>query len=111
MGKPLIIKLKQGDRLPDFTVILRDGNKVPIDITGASVALHLRTENSTVLKVNSTVGIDNATGGQVTHAWSTGDLDQDGDYLAEFEITFASGKPLTCPNDEEIDVIIRRELG
>jgi len=112
MSAPLVIKLKQGDDLPVLTVVLRDGNKLPIDITGAAVKFLMKLENSTSLKIDSTgVTIDDSTGGQVTYPWSTGDLDTDGSYLAEFEITFGSGKILTCPSDEEIDVIIRRELG
>ena len=111
MVRPPTVKMKQGDLLPALTVVLRDGNKAAVDLSAASaVTLRVRKENSTTLIIDSTVGIDNATGGEVTYDWSTGDTDVEGDYLAEFEAILA-GKPLTFPNDEEIDLIIRRELG
>jgi hypothetical protein len=103
--------IKEGDRLPSLTSILKDGDGSVIDLSSASVSFYMKLPNSTALKVSSTATIDSSSEGQVTYAWSTVDTDTAGDYVAEFEITFSGGLRQSVPNDNEIQVHIRSDIG
>ena len=92
-----ILRYTLGDRLPALARILNDANGV-IDLTGATVTFSMRDRASDSVKVNkSSVTVVNATAGSVSYAWASGDLDTEGHYDAEFEIT-SSGLVLTVPN-------------
>ena len=84
---------------------------VVVDLTGATVRFHMRpaAEGSTV-KVNALATIVNATLGQVEYQWAAGDTDTEGQFVGEWEVTFADGTIGTFPNDRELNITIRRDL-
>ena len=100
------INLVTGDTLPELTLSLKDSNTAasgqildgedsntwsPIDVTGATVRLRIRTLGSTVIKSTLTCLVISGTDGKVSTNFPTGTLDAAGTYEAEIEITFASG--------------------
>tara|TARA_B110000090_G_scaffold202162_1_gene245069 strand:+ start:8492 stop:8866 length:375 start_codon:yes stop_codon:yes gene_type:complete len=100
------INLVTGDTLPELTLTLKDSNTAasgqildgedsntwsPIDVTGATVRLRIRTLGSTVIKSTLTCLVISGTDGKVSTNFPTGTLDAAGTYEAEIEITFANG--------------------
>lgn len=62
---------------------------VNADLTGASVELHIRKPDGTVLTEPAV--ITDPTAGAWSRAWAPGDLDKDGIWRVEAQVTFASG--------------------
>ena len=100
------INLVTGDTLPELTLTLKDSNTAasgqildgedsntwsPIDVTGATVKLRIRTLGSTAIKSTLTCLVVSGTDGKVSTNFPTGTLDAAGTYEAEIEITFANG--------------------
>ena len=100
------INLVTGDTLPELTLTLKDSNTAasgqildgedsntwsPIDVTGATVRLRIRTLGSSVIKSTLTCLVVSGTDGKVSTNFPTGTLDAAGTYEAEIEITFANG--------------------
>jgi len=84
-----------------------------IPITGyQSVKFHLVKPDDTVVEADDSgnVTVDNAGGGDVSYAFQSGDLDQEGRYRYEWEVTFASGGVLTVPSDGWEPIFVRDEL-
>ena len=89
------IRLVQGDTGPQVQVTLTDETSGdPIDLTGATATLHLRSEatGTTVLSRPMVIPGATSTQGLATVVWGATDLDQDpGDYSGEIEVVLASG--------------------
>lgn len=94
------IKLVRNDTLPRLLVTIHDvDTKEPVDISGALVRMKIREPGSETLKTTLTgtllaspgsqVG---GAGGQVAFDFSPADLDTEGSYEAEYEVTFANGR-------------------
>ena len=116
------IKLVSGDDLPELDITLRDSNLAaagttlsitdpstwnPIDITNVSaVRLKFREVGSTTLK--ATIGCTKVapyTEGRVIMNWGLTDLDSiSGDYEAEIELEYTSGKFMSVPDLLKFDV-------
>lgn len=78
-------------------VLKQNGNLV--DLTGATVRfLMAPASDLTDSKVNAAATIDNAAGGAVSYTWAAADLDTPGNYVAEWEVTFADGSISTFPS-------------
>lgn len=106
------IKLVRNDTAPQLRLALTDSQTGgAIDLTGATVALHLRAVNTTTLLLTRNAVIQSpTTAGIAILAWQTGDLDLDaGDYEGEIEVTLADGtvetlfNPLQFTLREEFD--------
>lgn len=92
--------IKQDDREPAIreTLLTDDGN--PILLSGATVKFSMIEPDSGTVKVNAaTADVVDPNTGVVEYAWTTGDTDTAGRYLREWEVTFASGRKETVPND------------
>lgn len=104
--------MKQGDLLPVLDATLLDENGVPINVTGLTVAFHLRKTGATALKVNAACSLVTPNQGLVRYTWVSGDTDTVGEYEGEFEITYAAPtRTLTCPNSGYFYVTINAQLG
>jgi hypothetical protein len=101
--------IKQNDTSPSMQASLTDSSLNPIDLTGASVALHMKS-TSGVIKISSAMSITNASGGVVQYNWFTGDTDTVGTYYVEFQVTYSDGSIETFPNSGNKAVSIVREL-
>lgn len=78
--------------MPTFTV----GDTAPAltgttnaDLTGATLAAHIRKPDGTVLTKTATA--TDAVNGAWSSAWAAGELDQHGRHMVELQVTFAGG--------------------
>lgn len=111
-----VIELVRNDTRPKVTIALKDVNSSgdPVNLVGATVRMFFRAKGSSTLKA-TLVGtlltgrlLDDGTidytdpydvagyGGRCEFTWGATDLDTEGNYEAEFQVTFAdSGKGTT----------------
>ena len=103
---PADFTMKRNDRLPSIVATLRDGTGAIVDLTGATVVFHMATTPGAAPKVNAICTVSAPTTGVAQYDWLAADTDTAGDYVAEFQVTFASGKPATFPNGGNISITI-----
>lgn len=105
--------IKQGDTSPSiaYTLYHPDG-ETKVNVTGATVKFILATEATLgTPKVKADAAIVDAVNGEVRYDWSDGDTDAHGEFVAEWEVTFQSGKVETYPNRGFIPVFIPQAAG
>ena len=100
--------IKQNDNYPDLQLTLSDKNG-PINLTSAT-AVKLILKFGTTSVVGAMTKTD-AANGVVTYTWAAGSTAVAGTYKGEVEITWATGKIETVPNDGYFEVIIMADLG
>lgn len=89
--------IKQNDRRPAATAILRRG-RTPVDLTLAgSVKFKLRYMYKNELKVDAGAVIVEATTGEVEYRWLSGQTDEPGVYLVEWEVRWGDNTTETFP--------------
>ena len=103
--------IKQNDTSPSLQATLTDASGTAINLTGASVRLHMKAVGAFTLKVDEAMTISDATGGVVVYDWQGGDTDTFGTYNIEFEVTYSDSSVETFPNSGSETVIISKELG
>jgi len=101
--------IKQNDTSPSVSAILKDSSLAAINLTGATVKIHMKSLDGT-LKINSVMTVTSAIGGTVQYDWQTGDTDTVGTYLVEFQVTYSDGSIETFPNSGNSVVSVVREL-
>lgn len=100
--------IKQHDNYPDLVLTLSDQNG-PINLTSATgVKLILKFGTTSIIGAMTKT---DAANGVVTYTWGEGSTDLAGTYRGEVEITWATGKIETVPNDAYFEVIIMADLG
>lgn len=103
--------IKQNDTSPSIRAILKDGDEVPIDLTGATVRFHMRTIGGATVKVDADAEVVSpTTAGIVQYDWGNGDTDTVGTYQAEFEVTLDGGAVETFPNNGYITIEITDDI-
>jgi len=103
--------IKQNDTSPSLRALLKDGDNLAIDLTGATVRFHMKSlEDNTVVVDASTTIVAPSTAGIVQYDWDNGDTATAGSYQGEFEVTFAGGAVETFPNKTNISISIKPEL-
>lgn len=106
------VTMKQNDRLPLLTCTLKDANGAR-DLTGETVRFLMRSSSGSVVidqtSTGSLVTVLDSTAGRVRYNWAAGDLGTPGNYLAEWETTDALDRPLSYPNDGNIEIIVKPE--
>lgn len=94
-------RIKRGDLLPAIRVTLgsvREGVRTVANLTGLTVKFVMRKEGSTepaIYRALTAGEIIDAANGQVEYQWESGDTDNLGNYLVEFEVENLSNKKLT----------------
>lgn len=101
--------LKQNDTQPALRAQLKDGDDVPIVLTGATIRFHMRTISGTV-KVDAAATIITAANGIVQYNWQAADTNTIGTYQAEFEVTYQDTTIETFPNSGYIRVEITDDI-
>ena len=76
-----------GDAAPALT------GTVNTPLAGATVELHIRRQDKSVLTVPAT--ITDAAAGAWSYEWADGDLSVAGSWAVEAQVTYSSGKPQT----------------
>ena len=104
--------IRQHDRLPILAATLTDATGAAVDLTTATaVRFHLKTQNGNgATPINQAAAVVNASAGQVSYSWASGDTDVAGAYNAEFEVTWADGRLSTFPNLGYIAVVVTKDL-
>lgn len=91
--------IKQNDTSEALTATLNDSINTVFSLAGCTVVFSMRSVQTGLIKVNrASVTIVDATNRKVAYAWAVGDTDTSGEFIAEFEVTFTTGKILTFPN-------------
>ena len=103
--------IQGGDTLPAIYTSLTDATGAPIDLTSAlSVTFSMALEGSDTLTVSDPADvIGTAAQGNVQYAWSAGDTDTPGSYLACFTVTYPYGSQ-SFPSNGFIRVLVQPSL-
>ncbi|MCA0905126.1 hypothetical protein LCM27_01800 [Ruegeria marisrubri] len=102
------------------TLILKRGDTSPslawqVDVApgqtwvGANAKFRLRHKNGGQFLIDED-GVIDTQNNTLTYNWSIGDTDNDGEYLADFQVTFADQSKETFPSDGFIRVKIGPSL-
>lgn len=77
-----------GDTSPALTGTCTS-NGAAVNITGATLALHIRKPSGSALSKTGT--IVSGAAGTWSYSWIAGDLDEDGRWTVEVQVTFSGG--------------------
>jgi len=107
--------IKQGDTSPAIEYQLQDGDGNAIDLTGYNdVEFHFKKAGNSQVKVNDNtngnVTVTDAANGKVKYDWQSGDTDEAGDHIAEWEVEYSDGTEETFPNRRNIDVQVEEQI-
>jgi hypothetical protein len=115
---PKTVFYSENDTWPPLGAILIDGDKEPIDLTGASVTISIAYSRhsyyySPTAKIVSNAPCDvvDVLGGGIEWTPTVGDLTPPGTFLYTFEITHSSGAVQTVPANTYQPLIIRTGVG
>lgn len=89
---------KRGDTVHDLTVVLSDDDG-PIDLTSASSIVLVLTHRKTRTRETFAMSVVGAaTDGRVEKTWAANEPSVEGDFDAEYQITFGVGQVLAVPS-------------
>lgn len=107
----MIFQIKRNDTSPGMTRTLRRADGSLADLTGAMVRFHMANPETGVVIVDRPAFIIGpTTGGRVGYAWQAVDTATQGQFDAEYEVTFSDGTIETFPNGGFIRVLIGPDL-
>lgn len=104
-NNPFVIK--RNDTSPTMQATLYNPDETAVNLTGATVRFHMKTQDRNTIIVDQPAIIALAAGGVVAYEWQVGDTANNGSYFAEWEVTYADGKIETFPNDEDDDIVVK----
>ena len=105
----MAFRIKQNDTSPSLKATLSGANLVPVNITAATVMLHMKAVGGAVV-LDQQMTITDAVGGVVQYDWQVGDTSTVGTYYVEFEVTYSDASVETFPNTGSLPLVITREL-
>jgi hypothetical protein len=105
----MAFKIKQNDTSPSLQATLKDAALDPINLTGATVRLHMKSIDGT-LKIDQPMTVVTPLQGLIQYDWQAGDTDTVGTYYVEFEVTYSDASIETFPNNGSKVVSVVREL-
>ena len=106
--------IREGDTFPNWRTQLFDADGDAIDLTGATVRLHVTEERETrlvkidALAVPDPDQVNNK--GWVDYVFTPSDTGTPGRFWAEWEITFGTGEILTVPTRGHDTLIVHGQL-
>ena len=90
--------MKQYDTAPAFICSLSDVNG-PVNLSAAAVWFVMKAlTGASTPKVYAAGAVADAVNGVVSYSWISADTNVVGDYNAEWQVTYASGKRQTFPD-------------
>jgi hypothetical protein len=105
----MAFSIKQNDTSPSLQATLKDAALDPINLTGATVRLHMKSVDGTI-KIDQPMTVVTPLQGLIRYDWQAGDSDTVGTYYVEFEVTYADASIETFPNNGSKVVSVVREL-
>lgn len=105
----MAFRIKQNDTSPSLEATLSDANLVPVNLTSATVMLHMKAIGGDVV-LDEQMTVTDAVGGVVQYDWQAGDTATVGTYYVEFEVTYSDASVETFPNTGNLPLVITREL-
>ena len=105
----MAFRIKQNDTSPSLEATLSDANLIPVDLTSATVMLHMKAVGGGIV-LDEQMTITDAGNGLVQYDWQVGDTATVGTYYVEFEATYSDGSVETFPNTGSLPLVITREL-
>lgn len=105
--------IKQNDTRPSLKAELRGEYNEARDFTNVtvqSITFHMESIDTTEVVVDSEATIVNAKDGIVAYEWDDGDTADAGKYIGEFQIEYQDSGTETFPNNDNIDIIIRKDI-
>lgn len=105
----MAFRIKQNDTSPSLEATLSDANLVPVNLTSATVMLHMKAIGGDVV-LDEQMTVTDAVGGVVQYDWQAGDTATVGTYYVEFEVTYSDASVETFPNTGSLPLVITREL-
>ena len=108
-------EIKQNDTSPSIVAYLKQANGDSEDLIGASVRFKMVRSFDRELVIDSEAEIVDSSNGEVRYNWESGDLAESGNFLAEWEVTWAAGTSgeqiSTFPNHDFISIYVHPENG
>ena len=97
----------QGDTAPAITsqIVFTD-TETGVDLTGATVRFQMRKSDDRRFTVNSEATVTSAGTGAVRYAWGPNDLAVPGEYVVQWEVTYADTRVQTTDTET---VTVRRQ--
>jgi BppU N-terminal domain len=88
MTTPVLV---QGDTRPTVVAILHDADdaSVPLNLSTCSVVFQMRKADDKVYTVNAAATILDGPAGKVSYQFGANDLNTPGDYVLQWEVTYA----------------------
>jgi hypothetical protein len=104
--------LKRGDTYPFLRATLTDGDDEPIDLTGSTVRLTLRTKGTSPTTVVDDVVVDiiDDVGGRVEYEWQAADTATTTSFDGEFKITWGDGEVTFVPTEGFFTITVNPNL-
>jgi hypothetical protein len=103
---------KRGDTYPFLKAQLKDGTDTPVNLTGATVRLLLKTKSQNPsLLVNQVCTVTDAVAGRVQYEWAEADTNTVNTLDGEFQVTWGDGEITTFPNEGFFEVAFVADLG
>ena len=90
------LELIRNDTGFDIEFEVDDADSVDVNLTDSTVKFKMWKPGETTCKINSTCTLTTALEGKCKYTVASGDLDTRGDYDAELEISYTSGKIITA---------------
>ena len=106
----MAFKIKTNDTSPSLLSSLQDGDGNAVDISSAAVRFHMTPLGGTTPKIDAAAILVDGPTGAVRYDWAAGDTDTEGAFVAEFEVTYASGAIETFPNSEQLRIDVVADL-
>ena len=108
------ITYKVGDTRPFLDATLKDANGA-VDLTGVnSVRFVLEDEDANEIVNESSTGanltITGTTSGKVRYKWQAADLSSEGNYYAEWKVTYSDDTVARFPNTRHIHLPVKPGL-
>lgn len=101
--------IKQNDTAPAIRATLKDAANNAVDLTGATIKFHMRTEAG-VVAVDADATVEDANTGIARYDWVEGDTAYAGPHMGEFQVTHSNSTIETFPNKGFIKINIGREI-
>lgn len=100
MDKNADFHIKGGNTSPALEAQLTDGDGNAIDLTGATVRFQMQLVGSNTNAVDTSATVSEPSNGIVVYDWSSGDTDELGSYIAEFDVDYSGATGSNFQSDE-----------